>query len=83
MSTGVKENLVSLETLMKKNLFTCSEIWRLTRSYLPSTFVGEKNLNFYPSLPYLWLSACAAHDPLPVTVQMNSCLYETAFFPGI
>ena len=43
MSSGVKENLVSLETLMKKNLFTC-----------------------------------AAH--LPVTAQMNSCLFETAFF---
>ena len=47
---------------------------------VPSTFVGGKNLNFYPSLLYLWLSAYAAH--LPVTVQMNSCLYETASFPG-
>ena len=38
---------------LKQNPFTCSEYFDYLRSYLPSTFVGEKNLNVYPSLPYL------------------------------
>ena len=56
-------------------------VWRLIGPvYQICTFFLGTYLNFYPSLPYLWLSACAAH--LPVTVQMNSCISETAFFPG-
>ena len=46
------------------------------------TFVGGKNLYFYPSVPIFDLvhNEHAAH--LPVSVQMNGCLYETAFFPS-
>ena len=41
------------EKFCEKILFTCSEYVDYLRSYLPRIFVGGKNLNFYPSLPYL------------------------------
>ena len=63
--------------LKKKPLYLFREKATIARFFLPSNFFGGKNLNFYPSLTYLWLIACAAH--LPITVQMNSCLYEIAF----
>ena len=43
----------------EKNPFTYSKYVDYPRSCLPSILCGGKNLNFFfPSLTYLWLSAC-------------------------
>ena len=54
-----------------KNLLPVKKIRCLLRSHKLVPLLGGKNLDFCPTLPYLWLSAHAEH--LILWIQMTSC----------